>query len=582
MQSEFSYINRIEERMSEDARDMLRRIYAPTVVGMPLRDARRDMCVLPTGEIRFYGQLYNKIPHGNDGQSAYLSSIDGGISWTRHYAKGTMDSCAYFESSGIYLAPYETREALWIKRSTIGPDDPNPELIKVADGGYGCSFLPQKSHFSNRIWFTSQYCDYSQPGNPLSYPVFLYSDDDGKSWTVRQLPCTPPFVLKPPHRGMPWCKGSGSEPHATELPDGRLMMIIRSPHESFYQSFSEDGGDTWSESVPSSFYGTNTTAFLLRLSDGRTLALWNNTKPLPQDDHEKASPPVSDNVKKGLGENAFTNRDAAHAAISLDGGKTFRGYREILLNPLRAHTDYRYIGGLAISNDKSVHQFQAIELPYNKVLVAVGQNIAARLVIFDLDWLLETTAREDFVQTALEHITTHTYVKSYGDHTAHVTGNGHCSWNRAPSAFLYPDPEGSMHEVLSISKHHDARMYNDIGGATWNFPASTQGRVSVRLKLAEQSARLILADRWYNTCDPYAIEASFVFEPTVKDIGTGYVTLSISYDTDAGTATLSADDKELLTVKANKPAPTGLSYLILQCATEGESEGFYVRWLEKE
>ena len=572
--SEFSYVQRIESRMDSDAREMLRRIYEPTVVGAPLSDARRDVCVLPSGELRAYGLLHKTGHDTNDGKGAYLRSVDGGLSWTRHYAHGTMGSCTYFEESGIYLAPLETRDGLWIKRSTIGPDDPSPAHIKVADGLYGNSFLPQRSRFGKRIYFTSERADYSDRENPIRPPVFIYSDDEGASWTVRELPPTPPYVLKPPHRGLPWCRGSGSEPHATELPDGRWMMIIRSPHECFYQSFSEDGGDSWSDPEPSTFYGTNTTAFLLRLSGDRILALWNNTKPLAQGDHEATFPPVSDNVKKGIGENAFTNRDAAHAAISLDGGRTFRGYREILLNPLRGNTDYRYIGGTARSYDKSVHQFQAFELPYNKVLVIVGQNIAARFVIFDLDWLLETDAREDFVQNALERISTHTFVRSLCDHTAHVAGNGHCAWNRAPAAYLMPDPEGSLHEVLSISSHHDDRMLNSIGGATWNFPASARGRVGVHMKLVEQSARLILADRHYNTCDPHAMDAPFAFEVSVEDIGTDYRTLTVDFDTEASVATLSDGDRVLATAHANAPVPTGISYLILQCATEKESEGF--------
>lgn len=582
MSCEFSYIKRMEERMSEDAKDMLKRIYEPTIVGMPLTDARRDVCVLPDGEIRSYGNLYSTVPNAANGQSAYLSSVDGGISWTKHYSKGTMNSCTYVEEAKVYLAIAETPEALWVKRSFVGPDDNDYEMIKVVDGRYGDTFLPKKSVYTNRVWFTSDRQDRTDPTNPKCFPVFIYSDDFGKTWTVRELPATPPFVMEYPHKGPRWNKCSGSEPYAMELSENKMMMLIRSPHDQFFVSYSYDGGDSWTDPAPSTFYGTNTTPFMLHLSDGRILAFWNNTKPLPQPDYSVVKKWPNPYVVTGQGECGFTNRDAAHAAISLDGGETFEGYREFLLNPLRNNTDFRYVGGITRSIDKSVHQFQAYELPFGKVLVSAGQNIASRLVIFDVNWLLETNAKEDFLLNALEKISTHTYVNSLWGSYYRQVGNGHCAWNRAPAAYLYPDPDGDWKEVLRISKHHDERLHNDIGGATWNFPASKQGKVSVVMKLTEQTARLTLTDRWYNPSDPYVAEFSpFAFEPTVEQLGTEYVKVDIDYDTVSGNATMSVDGKEISSIKMNCKAPTGISYIVLQCATEEESEGFYVRSLEK-
>ena len=582
MNLEFSCIKNMENRLCEDAKDMLCRIWEPTVVGAPLSDARRDVCILPDGEIRSYGYLYGKVPHSGDGQSAYLSSVDGGISWTKHYSKGKMNSCTYIAEAGIYLAPKDGVDGLWIKRSSVGPDDPNPDMIKISDDLYNDTFLPQKSAYGKRVWFTTQRVDAKDPGEPKIYPVFVYSDDYGLTWNIRQLEHTPPFEIKYPHKGLRWCKGSGAEPYAEEVSGERMMMVIRSPHDCFYLSYSTDGGDSWSKPEPSTFYGTNTTPFLLRLSDGRILAFWNNTRPLPQPDHNRTQPPVEDEVKNGIGENAFTNRDASHVAISTDGGKTFSGYREIILNPIRNNTDFRYNGGLKRSNDKSVHQFQAYELPYGKILVCLGQNYAARLVIFDVNWLAETNAYEDFVDNALEKITTHTYVKSVCGHSAGVAGNGHCAWNRAPGAYLVPDPEGSRCEVLSISSHHDDRLYNDIGGGVWNFPMSVRGRVTLGIKIAEGNARIILTDRWYNTCDPYAAEFSpFSFELTREDIGNGYVDLVLEYNSEEGIAKAYVGDKCVASVKAKMSIPTGISYLVMQSAQESESEGFYIKKLEK-
>ena len=147
---------------------------------------------------------------------------------------------------------------------------------------------------------------------------------------------------------------------------------------------------------------------------------------------------------------------------------------------------------------------------------------------------------------------------------------------------MQPDPKGGIFEAVSISKHHDDRLWNDIGGMCWNFPMSTQGRVTVKLYIAEKQARFILSDRWYNTCDPYAAVLSpFWFELDVTDVKNDYVTVDIDYDTQAGMASVSIDGAHFFKVAMRNPCPTGISYLILQCATDGDSQGFYVRSLKK-
>ena len=54
------YLKNMEQNLSDDQKDMLKRIYEPTVVAVPLWDSRRDICILPDGEIRSYGELYEK------------------------------------------------------------------------------------------------------------------------------------------------------------------------------------------------------------------------------------------------------------------------------------------------------------------------------------------------------------------------------------------------------------------------------------------------------------------------------------------------------------------------------------------
>lgn len=576
-----SYLEAMEARLSADQKDMLQRIWEPTVVATPLEDSRRDVCILPDGEIRSYGRLHANLITKERGIDAYLSSIDCGLSWQKHYAKGVMQACTYIEEADVYLKSVDNRPGepgVYIYRSKIGPDDPEPAIIKLSVENHGDCFLPIKSAFSSRIWFTAQKWDST---NTIS---FFFSDDFGESWQTRCLPAPKGFETVFPHKGLRWCRGSGSEPYVAELAENKLMMIIRSSTDCFWKSYSNDNGDTWSTPEPSTFYGTDTTAFLLRLSDGRILNFWNNTKPLSEPNHNATVPAVPDRVKQGSCEDAFTNRDAAHVAISEDGGDTWIGYRELILNQIRNHADFRHASADKSTRDKSVHQFQAFELPLHKILVSVGQNIASRrLIIFDIDWLYETVRKNTFLHGMAE-LTTHTYLKSVSGSHFDALGNGHCAWNRTYSAHMMPDPEGDVfEETLHISKHHDDRLINDIGGACWNFPMSKQGRVSVCMKLIEKQARFILSDRWYNACDPYAAVLSpFWFELDVTDVTNGYVTVQIDYNTKEGLASVRVDGEHIFKVEMRNPCPTGISYLILQCATDGDSKGFYIRSLEKE
>ncbi|MBE6553589.1 MAG: exo-alpha-sialidase [Ruminococcaceae bacterium] len=580
----YEYIDRIEARMAEDERDMLRRIWEPTVVGVPLGDSRRDICILPDGEIRSYELFHPIESEEKPTPLAYLSSVDGGLSWKKHYARGIMHSCTYIEDADLYVTAVGERNGetgLWVYRSKIGPDDDAPEVQKLSDYLHFDVYLPKKSAFGKRIWFTTQRRGTGEDSERL-FACYHYSDDFGASWKSVEVTRRDGFEIVFPHKGMRWSIRSGMEPYVEELTADCMVMMIRSPHDSFYLSRSHDGGESWSEPEPSTFYGTNTTPFMLRLRDGRTVTFWNNTKPLAEQNLRIADPPVANGVVIGRYEDAFTNRDAAHAAITEDGGKTYLGYREILLNPVRANADFRYVGDPTSSFDKSSHQFQAFELPYGKVLVSVGQNAAARrMLIFDVNWLYETARREDFLG-GLKNITTHTYVKSISGSYIREVGNGHCAWNRAQNAYLMPDPNGGHTEALYICKRHDPRMFNDIGGAVWNFPASARGRVSIEVKLVEKQARFAFADRWYNTCDPYVTySAPFWFELDVADIGSDFVRLDFDFDTERGMASLSVDGSHFFNVRMNADCPTGLSYLIAQCATDGDSAGFYLRLLEK-
>ena len=100
--------------------------------------------------------------------------------------------------------------------------------------------------------------------------------------------------------------------------------------------------------------------------------------------------------------------------------------------------------------------------------------------------------------------------------------------------------------------------------------------------MTEKQAKFILTDRWYNTCDHYAATQSpFWFELDVADIGTEFVKIKIDFDTEKGIANVFVNENPIFKVRMTNVCPTGISYIIFQCDTDGDSNGFYIRSIKK-
>ncbi|MBR4218795.1 MAG: exo-alpha-sialidase [Bacteroidales bacterium] len=571
------YLKALQNRLSEDETQMLRAIYAPTVVGVPPSDARADMCVMPDGEIRVYGARY-RTPEQPKGIPVYIASTDGGLSWKQYFHKGVMGSATYFPEWGLWMKCAENagnETGTFVLISKEGPDATTTNAVKVSRRKHECAFLPQRTADGKRVFFTAQQLDENQE-KPA---VYFYSDNKGKSFqqVVVHQPEQQRVVY--PHKDVRWSVGNGTEPVVCEVEKGKMLMLLRNSTDCFYQSFSYDRGSSWTVPQPSPFQGTNTTPFLLRLSDGRIVAFWNNSRPLPEVDH-KQQPNAKESVLKGTCEDYFTNRDVSHVTISDDGGRTWKGVRELYLNSIRNNADFRYLGTPLSSNDKSVHQFQAIELPYHKVLVAVGQNEASRrLLIFDVDWLYETERFEDFYE-GLANVSTQVYLKSVVGHTDR---NGHCAYNRTNGAVKVPDPTGSTWEVVQLSRINDPRLVSPIQGLVWNFPAAMQGEVETEIYLAEDAANISLSDCWYNPCDEYAPEFtlfSFHIDKNKMSLGQ-FHKVKFAFDLAARKADMYIDGHYVESCTLKHDFHIGLSYIIIQCQAAKESEGLYVKSLHK-
>ena len=592
-------------RFQAVALNRLQEVFAPQVVGIPPTNAIRDLMLLPDGELRHYG--FRGDFRAGAVVNIYLSSRDHGFSWVEHEAPPLCPGATVRSPwSGDWLTvlprhgkpcieEYQSIHAacpepgLWLHRSLQGPDGP---FISTKIGDLLPRMLAPRQPLalkSRRRWILPAHATASGDVH-CQQPLVLISDDDANTWRMICLPSIPRPETAWPHAGPRW-HNCGDEPSVAELSDGRLHMMIRTAHDRYWETFSSDGGETWTTAAPSRFYGTITTPLLFPLSDGRLLAIHNNTTPLPEVNHD-TQPGLTPDERSGVWEDVFTNRDAIHAAISEDDGKTWQGFRELHLNDLRNAVDFRSRGGADATVDKSVHQSQAVELPHGKVLLSFGQHAECRrMVIFDPNWLYETDRREDF-RFGLGAWSIHQYLKSVSGCFRGFTG--HCSVNRRPGAALVPHPDGEMREVLQIARHSDDRLLEEREGAVWNFPAGHSGQLRLRLRLPSGSAgaQIALVDRWFNPTDP--VVASFAqFVLRIDALGNiegqpallpdCWHWLTIRWDLGRSpVATFQVDEGEVHSVPQLASCVNGISYVHLQsAAASADPHGLLLEIIEK-
>ena len=144
------------------------------------------------------------------------------------------------------------------------------------------------------------------------------SDDGGKTWRLGK------GKVDLPKRG-------AMEPEVIELPDGRVLMVLRSQLGYIAASYSKDGGDTWSKPIDWGVKAPEAPATLRRIpATGDLLLIWNNTF--------------------AKGKNHRGKRTPLTAAISSDGGKTWKHTRnlESRTDNTYAYTSLTFVGPRAL------------------------------------------------------------------------------------------------------------------------------------------------------------------------------------------------------------------------------------------
>ena len=349
-----------------------------------------------------------------------------------------------------------------------------------------------------------------------------YSDDHGATW--RQSPDQLSVELRAPNV----TRYGAIEPVLLELHDHRVWMLVRDRQGRLLESFSDTGGERWPALRPTNFISSDSPAALLRLRDGRIVlfvnACQNWTNPRSY---------------------AMGGREVLHAAISADEGRTWRGFREVLTEPV-AET----------RGDRGTAYATAVQNAAGKIVVASGQGEGKRaLFVFDPKWLEETAAVAD---------------PTYGPSDWTAYGGGRLV-TIALNGKIWDDP-------LAMAARKDS-----AGGASWNFPMVAAGEISFSLEAPAgiSAIQITLNDHFTRVDDSTAPENGVFTLPIEQGSGARNVLLRWGGSAEAGasTATLEVNGREAGRVAARRPAQFGINYLRVDFRTSNEMHGLSIRHL---
>lgn len=390
------------------------------------------------------------------------------------------------------------------------------------------------------------------PGHGSNTTLVRYADAGTASFALSDARLISPV---PPN----WngAADGAAEPTVIEKRDGTLWMLARSQTGKLTESTSRDRGITWTPLVDSRFHTSTGPPNLIRMDNGDMVLLWNNAI-MPQRHNGKVW---------------YAGRDVLHAAVSRDDGQTWRGFREVYLDPFRNETPPDGDTGTAYSF--------AAPTADGRIIAITGQAAAKAQLRIDPNWLMERDRSDDF--TAANALANWSVFKPYGDVV-------NVKRPRVQGAQLIDDPDPARTKPVLHVRRPDA---NDPDGATWNFPAASRGQASVRIRLQSGFAggAIGLTDRFFNPTDPQGESQAF-YKLSIAPDGAipeipgspslsveRWYTLALDYKTDAGIAVLRIDGTPVGTLAAQTGASAwpGVSYLRLRSTAPGiDSAGFLV------
>jgi sialidase-1 len=182
----------------------------------------------------------------------------------------------------------------------------------------------------------------------------LYSDDDGYTWTACRT------WLRLPLRGC-------MESSVVELRNGRLLMTMRTQLGAVFQSWADDGGETWAKPQTTGLRAPESCPRIEQIpSTGDLLLIWN---------HSQYDPDFYSHYGK---------RTPLTAAISTDEGQTWGQIRAIEDDPNRAFTN----PGCCFTQDNRLI-LNYWTCPYDPTGRMRNDQIDLKLALIDIDWFYD-------------------------------------------------------------------------------------------------------------------------------------------------------------------------------------------------
>lgn len=376
----------------------------------------------------------------------------------------------------------------------------------------------------------------------------MWSDSDGVSWASSVSTLT--TAITPGFNGG---NDGAIEPVVISQPAyGRDWMLIRTQQNYLYEAYSYDSGTTWGPAMASQFASSDSPADYHWLPDGRLMLIWNNAR---------NSPRVN-------GKGVYSGREALHAAISDDQGLTWRGFREIYLDP------YRHTIPLQNAGDHGTAIPVSVQMNDGRVAVMAGQSAgpsqdAQAMIYVDPHWLYETTRSSDF-STSITDWTVFT-----------GTGEPDNNWWRSrvigPEIIYSPQWPAVAPGQRVLHLNNPTPSAQDGDGAVWNFPMGVEGRITIRMMLTDDTkvADIQLTDRFLDPTDDTSMDVA-IFNLRFNDRGeivgqeqhsitkNIWHDVAIDWDLSASTATILVDDVVITTIPMLFATQTGVSYLRLR------------------
>ena len=353
----------------------------------------------------------------------------------------------------------------------------------------------------------------------------LYSDDGGDTWQAS----SDELSVQTPDLGT----YGADEPVLLQLKDGRVWMLIRTQRGRFYESFSDDGA-RWTPARPSRLISSDSPAGLLRLKGGGILLFSNACLRYPY---------------------AYGARNVLHAAVSEDEGRTWRGFREVVRDPLRNqppanHADY----GIA-------YTFPTLTAS-GKVLfsnwVQSGRDRTFRLL--DPEWICQTRQKCDF-------------------------SRGLDDWSIFGSrgVELQSDPQEPASRVMALRKADR----DWPAAAVWNFPIGAKGRLKMQVMLRPGFGGTLLGltdhfsvpwdleDQFYNVFN-LSIAAGGERFSGVKLAPNRWYEIVFEWNTNRRQCSVSVDGRAAGVLQDNRHS-SGVNYLRLRSVSLNPDGGLLVR-----